>query len=292
MKDQPLSNKSSSLRIGLALSGGGARGILHIGVFKALAELGIQPDYISGTSAGSIAGTLLAEGYAPEDMMAFIEETSLYSLFSLKMPSLGLTDLSNLRKKLKQYIPHNDIAALGIPTYVAVSNLNNGMIEYRNSGPLDQIVAASCTIPLLFKPIQMDGSMYVDGGLLANAPVAPLHQHCDLIITVNLVPLVAIETKEMSGMVNLLQRCFDLAALNNIKPQLNYSDIIIEPRELHEYSRFNLKKARDLFDLGYQATMQVAEEITTKIQWKLKQKVDESLVSKINETASGSSLVS
>ncbi|HPG08261.1 MAG TPA: patatin-like phospholipase family protein [Saprospiraceae bacterium] len=284
MKDQPLSNKSSSLRIGLALSGGGARGILHIGVFKALGELGIQPDFISGTSAGSIAGTLLAQGYSPKEMMAFIEETSLYSLFSLKMPSLGLTDLSNLRKKLIQYIPHNDIAALGIPTFVAVSNLNNGTVEYRREGPLDQIVAASCTIPLLFKPIHMDGSMYVDGGLLANAPVAPLHDLCDLIITVNLVPLVAIETKEMNGMINLLQRCFDLAALNNIKPQLRHSDIIIEPRELHEYSRFNLKKAKDLFDLGYQATMRVADEITTKIQWKLKQKVDESLVSKVRET--------
>ncbi|MEZ4898904.1 MAG: patatin-like phospholipase family protein [Saprospiraceae bacterium] len=272
MKEQSTVSQTEPFRLGLALSGGGARGILHIGVFKALKELGIAPDYISGTSAGSIAGTLLAYGYTPDEMMAFIEETSLYSLFSLKMPSLGLTDLANLRKKLKQYIPHNEIANLDIPTFVAVSNLNKGQVEYRTEGPLDLIVAASCTIPLLFKPIQMEGSMYVDGGLLANAPVLPLRDRCDMIITVNLVPQVAIDTQDMNGMINLLHRCFDLAALNNIKPQLQHSDIVIEPRELHEYSRFNLKKAKDLYELGYEATLRMADEMTAMIDQKQKEK--------------------
>ncbi len=255
------------LKIGLALSGGGARGAVHIGVIKALREEGVEPDIIAGTSAGSIAGALLASGCSLDEMLSFVKASSLRNILSFKLPNKGLTDLSYLAKKIKQFIPHNDFDQLNIPLIVAISNLNTGKIEYHRSGPIDTIVQASCAVPVIFKPVAYKGNLYVDGGLIANCPVEPLIPFSDFIIAVNLVPRVEVPSSELKGIINVAQRCFDLSALNNIKPQVFKSNVVIEPRRLHNYSRFSLNKMDEMFEIGYQAAREKMSFIKRRLMY-------------------------
>lgn len=253
------------IKIGLVLSGGAARGIAHLGVFKALNENKIPIHAISGTSAGAIAGAFYASGLSVQQMLEFVEDSSIFNIVSLKLPNRGLTDLTYLRKKIKQYIPHNSFDKLILPLTVALSNLNTGEVDYLNSGELDEVVAASCAIPLLFRPVNIQGQTYVDGGLLANAPVQPLVGACDFIITINLVPQVEAEHHELSSIFNIAQRCFDLAALNNIKPQLRQSHVVIEPPQLKNISRFSLNRSKEIFELGYQETQAKIDFIRSRM---------------------------
>ena len=103
---------------------------------------------------------------------------------------------------------------------------------------------------------------------MANTPVQPLIRKCDFIIAVNLVPRVEVEPNELNSIFDIAQRCFDLAALNNINPHLKKSDIIIEPKLLQNYGRFNVKEIDDLYQLGYQETMKMMPDIKHKMYLK------------------------
>ena len=154
--------------IGIALSGGGTRGVVHIGAIKALEENGIFPTIISGTSAGSIVGAMYAQGYSPAELLSIASERSLLWMFSLRIPTRGFVRHTFLRKMLKRYIPADNFEDLKKPLYIAVSNLNTGKVEIFNSGPLHDVIVASASISVLYEPIRIGSNWYADGGLLMN----------------------------------------------------------------------------------------------------------------------------
>ncbi|GJM32674.1 MAG: phospholipase [Saprospiraceae bacterium] len=238
--------------IGLALSGGGARGIAHIGVIKALQENDIHPDIITGASAGSIVGALLADGKSVDEMLSFVRDSSIMKIWKLVLPNRGITSLQYLKDRLKLYIGEDTFESLKTPLYIAVTNLNSGKCEMIHSGKLIDIIMASSSIPLVFQPVEIDGQSYVDGGVLDNLPVGPLlDQKMDLIIGVNVMPHVAIERKSLQGVIGVTTRCFDLAVLANTLPSLKHCDVIIEPKGVNEFNIFNFSKVDDLFEIGY-----------------------------------------
>src|SRR5262245_10193582 len=121
-------------QVGIALSGGGTRGVVHIGVLKALEEHGIYPSILSGTSAGSIVGAMYAHGYSPAEILAIASERSLIWMFSLRLPTKGFVSHTFLRKMLRRYLPEKNFEDLGKPLYIAISNLNTGKIEIKHEG--------------------------------------------------------------------------------------------------------------------------------------------------------------
>ena len=130
-------------KIGIALSGGGARGIAHIGVLQALDENGVFPDVISGTSAGSIVGALYASGKTPLEILKVVEKSKVYKTIKFGMPLKGLTDLSYLAKLLSENIEKDSFESLSRKLFIAVSNLNSGELEIINKGKLFDVVVAS-----------------------------------------------------------------------------------------------------------------------------------------------------
>lgn len=246
-------------RIGLALSGGGARGIAHIGVLQALEEQGVVPDVISGASAGSIVGALYAAGKRPEEIMEFVRKASFFKLFKVSIPFSGLTKHTYLRERLAESIVEDSFEALKKNLIVAVTNLNTGECEMRNSGPLFDVVVASSSIPLIFQPVEIGGQAYVDGGLLDNMPVGPLKEHCDLTIAVNVMPHVEVPAKSVQNLLGIAQRCFDLSVLANTRPNMELCDLLIEPKEVHDFNIFQLNRYEPLFDIGYKAAMEKME---------------------------------
>lgn len=254
------------IKIGLSLSGGGARGFAHVGAIQALLEAGIQADAVAGASAGSVVGALYAAGFTPEEMRRFIKESNFLRFVKLGIPSGGLTKLTYLRDRLSDVIKTDDFAALKHPLWVAITNLNSGALEVRNTGPLYDIVMASCSIPLVFQPVELDDQLYVDGGLLCNLPVEPLRNTTDFIIGINLTPPVAVPKKSLSGVVGIAYRCFDLSVWANTQPQTSLCDFVLEPAGIVDYTIFQFNKHQAIYQLGYEQTKAQIPEILRQLE--------------------------
>lgn len=243
------------MKIGISLSGGGAKGIAHIGVLQALEDQGIEVDVIAGTSAGAIVGALYAAGMSPSDMMSAIRNTSLLRIFGFQWPDRGLGEMTYLRRLLARQIGIDSFSALKKPLYVTLTNILTGEVEIKSSGDLFDVVCASSSVPLLFKPMEINGHYYLDGGIIMNMPVRCLIGKCDLIIGINLVNHLQVAEKYLSSWREILSRVFDLSVFNNVKPEMDLCDIVIEPTDIHKYSRFNFSQAEQLYKAGYEGTM-------------------------------------
>ena len=260
----------NKLKIGLALSGGGARGIAHIGVFKALQEHGIQADAVAGSSAGAIAGAMYAAGLPIEKMLEFVKDSNVFKMISLGIPSGGFIKPTYIKKRLATYIEKDSFEALKLPLHVAVSNLNTGKLQIVSEGALFDIVMASSSIPLLFQPVQINDCLYVDGGLLNNMPVAPLVKTTDFVIGVDVMPQIEVKDKEIQNLTSIATRCFTLSIQANTRPNVPLCDILIEPKEVQHYGLFQLNKYEELVEIGYKETIAKIEAIKSGIATRTK----------------------
>lgn len=242
-------------KVGIALSGGSTRGIAHIGVLKALLEHDIVPEIVSGTSAGSIIGALYAAGKTPDEMLGFIKRTNIFKVFRPGFPLTGVTDLTYLRERLKNYIDVDSFDALKIPFYVFATNMNTGEETRFTSGTLFDKIMASCSIPLIFKPVEIDGNLYSDGGIVNNLPAECLRKQCRVVIGANVVPLSTKSNRSLDSLMGILQRTFELAPAVNARYSARYCDVLIEPTDLNQFNFFSLQDADLLFQKGYEATL-------------------------------------
>ncbi|MDX2249374.1 MAG: patatin-like phospholipase family protein [Bacteroidia bacterium] len=244
--------------LGICLSGGGTRGIAHIGVLQALEENHISPDCLSGASAGALVGTLYAAGYSPQEILEIFKSSSLTRLFKPTLPTLGLIDNSYVDEMLGEYIETDDFASLKKRMFVSVTNLTTGRSEIIGDGPLFNVVVTSTSIPILFKSRQIGDFVYADGGVLNNLPVEPLEKYCDRIIGVNVCPVGAVGNFE--NLIDIGYRTLDLVMWNNVRPRLLLCDVVIEP-QVGNFGFFDLKKADQIFEEGYKAAMKKMPEI-------------------------------
>jgi NTE family protein len=252
-------------KIGIALSGGGTRGIFHLGVLKALEDNGFYPEAIAGTSAGCIVGSLYAAGIAVDDIYELASKGSLFNAFGISFPSRGFAKHNFLDQIIKKNLPVNSFDVMEKKLFIAIANINSGLIEYRDAGELHKVILASCSIPFVYKPIEMDGAVYLDGGLLKNLPASPLRPICDIVLGVNLVAQTQVSEKQISNIMSLANRVFDISVLNNIRPEIQHCDIVIESEKLNAYGRFSFSKTKEMYDLGYEVTLAQLPELKLKI---------------------------
>ncbi len=234
--------------IGIALSGGGARGIAHLGVLKALNEAGIRPGIVSGTSAGAIVGALYAAGHTPDECLKIIRKTNVLAIFKPSFSIKGLLSIDKLAKVLGQYLPAT-FAELTIPLMAAVTEINKGETEYFHRGELLPAILASACIPVIFKPVVIKGHNYVDGGLLNNLPAEPLRPLVQTLVGVSCNP--AGYVARLANAKALMERSALLAINGNTGRSKALCDVFIEPPGLVHYSGFNLAQAGQIFAEGY-----------------------------------------
>ena len=244
--------KLNNLKIGVALSGGGAKGIAHLGALKALDDREIHIDVLSGVSAGSIMGALYADGHTPEQICKFIQKSNLYKMVSLTNPTNGgLTSMSDFRKFVGKELKARTFEELKIPLIVNATNLNKGCNEYFDHGPLLDCIIASSSVPLFFKPTIIKGESYVDGGFFCNMPAKILRiRGCDLVIGVHVNPITIQD--DVDGFWTVAERVFHLAINGNTIEQKKHCDIVVETREAMTYGMFEANKANELFTIGYE----------------------------------------
>lgn len=179
--------------IGLVLSGGGARGLAHAGALKAFDELGIPVSIISGTSSGAMVGVLYAAGVKPDQMVDIMKKTKLFNIGGLSFNMKGLLKTSSFKKIIVDNLKVKNFEELSIPVSVCLTDFTNALTVHVDKGPLFDPLIASCSIPLIFTPTIMNGSVMVDGGLLNNFPVEPLIGNCDSAIRAPTLILHAVD---------------------------------------------------------------------------------------------------
>ncbi len=240
------------MNVGLVLSGGGARGIAHLGVIKALLEQGIQIDRISGTSAGAIVGALFAHGYPPDEILKIIETAGFMRHLRPAWSRMGLLSLNTVVDLFRSFIPHDRFEELAIPLHVVAVDLNEGEQEIFDTGELIRPVLASCCLPGIFEPFTIHKRQFVDGGVLNNLPVEPLEHKVDFIIGSHCNPFGI--TRPITSMRGVVERSLILAVQAKTKERFAKCDLLIEPPQLADYDVRDLRRSRELFRIGYQYT--------------------------------------
>jgi len=240
------------MKVGLVLSGGGARGITHLGVLKALEEMGIEFSIISGTSAGSIIGALYAYGYRSNDILELTKSLSFFKSLRPAWTRFGLLQMNWLYELLLKCIPENNFSALKIPLTIAATEIRKGEIHYFNEGDLIPAVIASSSIPAVFNPVLFNGGTYLDGGILDNLPVKPILDKCDFV--------VGLHCNSVSSDFNILniktvvERSLLMAINANTQNSRGMCNVFIEPPYMDRYTAFDIGKAQEIFDIGYKYT--------------------------------------
>jgi NTE family protein len=240
------------MKIGIVLSGGGIRGIAHLGVLKALQKTGIQFSQIVGTSAGSIAGSFYAAGVDPEETFNIFMKTKLMKFVRPALGSLGLINIERTGDIFKQYLPAH-IEDLKIPMSICTTNFSRGTVEYFTKGPLVRAIHASCCIPGVFKPIMIHGEMHVDGGVLNNFPVEPLLGDCDYIIGSTCNHLKPVD--KIVGITRLMQRAAIMSVNHDMERRSKFCNLMIEPKGMGEINTFDTKKAEIIYWLAYEEAL-------------------------------------
>lgn len=247
--------------LGIALSGGGIKGMCHAGVLKGLEEVGLKPNVLAGVSAGSVVGALYADGYSPDEIALLFENISFRHMTSIQMPtSGGFFNIDPFVKFLKKHLRTKRLEDLPIPLRIVATDLDHGKSVVFTSGNLVDCVAASCTVPVLFAPYEIDNCHYVDGGVFKNFPVSTIREECDYLIGVNASPLVADEYQ--MNALTVAMRAYHFMFKANIIHDKELCDFLIEPTDMENFDTFDVEKGREIFQLGYEETKEL---ITRKL---------------------------
>ena len=250
-------------KIGVVLSGGGIRGVAHIGFLKFLEEQGIKPTHFAGASAGSIVGALAAAGYSPDEILEIAKEHKIFSIIKPSWPSLGLTALDKLPKLLNKYIEVDRMEDLPQPLAVSASSITQAESRIFKSGPLFQVIQASCSIPVIFRPVEIEGELYVDGGLLNNIPAQGIRDDVDILLGFNLVPGEPMKKESISSMFKLAIRTFELAISSSAKEGADMCDLMLIADKTEQDAVFFSNNVEKIYEKGYRTAENYKKEILT-----------------------------
>jgi NTE family protein len=249
-------------RVGLALAGGFARGIAHIGVLRILREAGIPIDVVAGTSVGALIGAAFCAG-TPLDEMERIGSTTSFTDFGRWTPSwLGLATNQRLEKFLARFTPVKTFEEMTIPLAIATTDINAGVSVYYTRGPVGLPLRASCAYPGLFVPIQYEGRTLVDGFLTSPVPVeGALLLGADIVIAVY---LEAGNLEQPRTFTDVLSRSFTIVQRHTDLTWRQQADVILEP-DVKPFVWDDFTRTPDMVAAGAAATLAALPEIRAAI---------------------------
>ncbi len=251
---------SSPPKIGLALSGGAARGMAHVGVLRALAENRIPIDCIAGTSAGSIVGGAYAAGMSLGEIAEFGRSLRWRHIGRVTISRLGLKSNERLEHYLRARLPITRFEDLPIPFAAVATDLKTyEAVVMKGHGDIPFAIRASCTIPGWYVPVRDDqGRQLVDGGLVAVVPsVVTRSLGADIVIAVdvNSVGATFMGSSSSSSIIGVLLQSMMVVQKTVSARHLELSDFVISPKVGH-FRWDKMGRADELFAAGYEAGLQ------------------------------------
>lgn len=250
--ETPLDNRGAQkpYRLGLALGGGGIRGLAHAGALKAIHEAGLKPDIVAGVSAGSVIAVLYAAGVDPDDMVRLFIGKKVSDFAELGFGKGGIMKIERFTACIMDAIGgYKNIEDLPMPVRIGCTNLDDAMPEYFDHGPIETIMRASCSIPIAIKPVPYNGKTYVDGGVLRNLPAWTIREECDQLIGINVSPVL--KQEHSSSMLDIAMRTYHMLSKANQDQDMAMCDLSIVTNEISHYHTFDLKVATKVFHTGY-----------------------------------------
>ena len=219
---------SKTVKLGLALGGGAARGFAHIGVIKALEAQGIIPDIVVGTSAGAVVGALYAAGNNGFELQKLAHKLDETKLADWSMPDRGVLKGEGLQKFVNDAVANRPIEALKRSFAVVATDLHSGEAILFRTGNTGMAVRASATVPGVFKPVAINGHEYVDGGLSSLVPVRFARQiGADVVIAVDISAPPG--KQQVRGTLDILLQTFTIMGQNLARHELKDADVVIRP---------------------------------------------------------------
>lgn len=302
--------------IGLALSGGGARGVAHIGIIEVLENRGIHVEQIAGTSIGSIVGGLYAAGYSPQVLASLFEnsdwseilssdpkrrstyisqkEASRWPLFEMRFNGLkaqipsrwssGQRVISTLSwlTHLSTFECGGDFDRLPIPFRSVATDLNTGKAEVFKNGNLARAIQASTTIPLLFNPVEWDDKLLVDGGLINNLPVDVLRDMGSDFVIAGAIEESMHSPDELKNPVNIADQITSISMRNITKISRERANFVINP-DMEGFSSTDFSRIHEMIDKGRQAALDAVPALLDSLS-KLKGRYQKTFIGEIKIT--------
>lgn len=249
------------MKIGLALSGGAALGAAHFGIFQALSEKNIKIDMLSGTSIGALIASFYAYGIDPEKSQELVSHLSWKDISSFKLSRLGLLSNQKIDAFLDKHLGDVKFEDSELPFAVVATDISSGQKVVLNKGDVGRAVMASMSIPGLYEPVEIDGKLLCDGGIVENIPISPLKKMgADKIIAVNLTSYKA--RNKPNNILEVILNGFQFRLITAIKLVANEADILIEP-DLSKFNLVDTSQTDELKRIGYKEAIKILEE--TKI---------------------------
>lgn len=279
--------QEEDLKVGLVLSGGGAKGLAHIGALKVLEEAGIRIDYIGGSSMGAIIGGLYAAGYTADELDSIFHETNFNILiqddlprsaktfyekedsekYALTLPfdryKIGLPsglsrgqNIYNLMSGLTMHIGNIDsFDDLPIPFFCIAADVETGEEVILDEGSLAQAVSASGAIPSVFSPVKIGDRLLTDGGVANNYPVEELRRRgAEFVIGVDVQDSL-MDRSELKGVFDILTQVSNFRTINEMKEKIPKTDIYIKP-DISKFSILSFDRGKEIIDSGVVATQE------------------------------------
>ncbi|WP_180130087.1 MULTISPECIES: patatin-like phospholipase family protein [unclassified Acinetobacter] len=239
--------------VALVLGSGGARGYAHIGAIQILEQQGIHPDFIVGTSAGSIVGSIYASGKSANELRDIALNMKANDVREIRLDKKGFFDGKKVEDYINEQVDDVPLELLKTPMYVVATELKDGKKVVFNYGNTGQAVRASVSIPSMFIPTIIEDTEYVDGGLVSPVPVDVARDlGADIIIAVDILARpIHTETSNVWGLFN---QNINIMQNRLAQEELKRADIVIQP---------DLREKAHIFDVkGREATMLAGEEAT------------------------------
>jgi len=247
--------------IGLVLSGGGVKGMAHIGLIQALNEFGITAQTVSGTSVGALIGALYANGNTVSEMLRFFRETPLFQYHFMTIVKPGLLDTERYSEVLIKYFPKNSFETLQKKLFVVATDLQRGDEKIFSEGELIRPLLASAALPPLFSPVEIDGTLFADGGIINNFPYDQVSPISDFVIGSNVSGIREIGKQSIKSSLQLASRTTSLMIYAINKEKVKKCDLIFEPSALDLIGILDKKGIEKAYAIGYEYAVAKLQEV-------------------------------
>lgn len=246
---------NKKIKIGLALGGGGARGIGHIGALMAFEELGVHFDYIAGTSAGSVVGALYAFGKTPKELRELALSLKKSDLIQGMIPFFKPAKSTRLEQLLNKIFGDITVfSELKTPFQAVCTDLKTGKEIDFDYGNVAKVVSGSCAVPGIFSPVPYEGMHLVDGGLRNNVPADVVkNMGANVVFAIDVNHLRGTGTESLST-ISVLSSTIGIIMQSKIDKTMEVADLIFEPA-LENFSPLKLEDVDKMIEIGYETVM-------------------------------------